>query len=109
MPPTDTSKQPSEMARNAARLMVTINPASTDDIAAIIDSAFAETAGKHADLLEAAKNAGGGDMWIAEYGRTCSCAFGESKRANASTMGNYGNHSTACNDLWDAISKAQGK
>ena len=58
-------------------------------------------------LLSAAKNCGGGDLYIQEYGRTCHCPFHTRKGGvTRDQMACRENHSTACNDMWNAIESA---
>ncbi|MCE9564609.1 MAG: hypothetical protein K8U57_21455 [Planctomycetes bacterium] len=61
------------------------------------------------ELLEAAKNSGGGDLYIEDYGRTCHCPYANRKGGvSRKGMAERGNHATSCNDMWDAIANAAG-
>lgn len=55
------------------------------------------------ELLLNAKMAGGGDLYIEEYGRLCFCPCPVKHLQDARF------HSTACNDLNASIAKAEGR
>jgi hypothetical protein len=62
------------------------------------------------ELLVAAKYCGGGDMFIEDYGRTCHCPYHTRKGGvTRDGMMNAANHATSCNEMWNAIAKAEGR